>query len=120
MENNLLDKFKFGDKLREQFRQGVYLYLPAEKAKYLEVIATISAAGAADYLEQIEQALLFRASASRPKFDLYSNQPTKCFNWVCVPTSPEEKQTDLDEEHQAFVSSAPSGKAATAQGKIGR
>ena len=70
-----MDKFKFGDKLRELFRQAVYSYLPAEKAKYLEDIATISA-GAADYLEQIEQALLFRASASRPKFDLYSNQPT--------------------------------------------
>ena len=43
MENNLLDKFKFGDKLRELLiiRQGVYSYLPAEKAKYLEDIATI-------------------------------------------------------------------------------
>ena len=84
VENNLLSKFKHGDLLRENFRRAVHSFNTQEKVHFLSEIQKISP-GAKHYCEDIEQDLLFRADANYPKYDVYTNQPTECLNWVLLP-----------------------------------
>ena len=84
VENNLLAKFKYGDQMREHFRRAVYSFHSQEKEQHLQEIGKLSI-GARTYCEDIDQHLLFRCDAKYPKYNVYTNQPTECLNWVFLP-----------------------------------
>ena len=58
IENNLLSQFKCGDVPREQFHKAVNSFTRTDKLKHMGEIRKISRA-AAEYLEAIDQKLLF-------------------------------------------------------------
>ena len=72
VENNLLSQFKCGDVLREQFHKAVNSFTRTDKLKHMGEIRKISRA-AAEYLEAIDQKLLFRADAEFPKYGILTN-----------------------------------------------
>ena len=84
VENNLLDKFKYGEALRDLFRQAVHTWHEQEKLQLFEQIGEISIA-ARRYCEELDQHMLFRANSPYAKFDMYTNQPTESLNWVLRP-----------------------------------
>ena len=55
-----------------------------EKEQVLEQIGRLST-GARAYCQNIDQHLLFSCDAQYPKYDVYTNQPTECLNWVFRP-----------------------------------
>ena len=72
VENNLLSQFKCGDVPREQFHKAVNSFTRTDKLKHMGEIRKISRA-AAEYLEAIDQKLLFRADAEFPKYGILTN-----------------------------------------------
>ena len=72
IENNLLSQFKCGDVPREQFHKAVNSFTRTDKLKHMGEIRKISRA-AAEYLEAIDQKLLFRADAEFPKYGILTN-----------------------------------------------
>ena len=84
MENNLLEKFKFGEHLRDLFRQAVHSWHPLQKLQFFNEIGQICTA-AQTYCEDLEQELVFRANSKYPKYEVYTNQPSESMNWVLLP-----------------------------------
>ena len=92
VENNLLEKFKFGEHLRDLFRQAVHSWHPLQKLQCFNEIGQICTA-AQTYCEDLEQELVFRANSKYPKYEVYTNQPSVFHHsvtsngWIAVPNN---------------------------------